>query len=174
MEQKKKKPAQLDKNGNPVRRPAKPANKSRPAGKPAAKPKRAIKPAAPAQPEYPMDWFFFHPEEYSVRQLQEVLSTVPNLDIEIWPELGILEATFPSKTFVDFERTEELPQEPALQAFLASHPCKSAYYVSVEPACHGADLAFLRETAAKTGGILVADTDGLSPIFGIYTDSYEI
>lgn len=170
MKQEKKKTTPLDKNGNPVRRPAKPAGKSRPAGNPSPKgpkAKKTAKPAAPREREYPMDWFFFHPEEYSVRQLKEILSAVPGLDIEVWPELGILEATFPSKTFVDFELTRELPQEPELQAFLAAHPCKAAYYVSVEPACHSEDLAFLRETAARAGGILVADTDGLYPAFGI-------
>lgn len=173
MDQKKKKPAQLDKNGNPVHRPAKPAGKSnpaksRPAGKSAPKPKKAAAPAAPAkEKEYPMDWFFFHPEEYTVRQLKEVLSDEPGLDIEVWPELGILEATFPNKTFVDFEGTEELPQEEELQAFLVAHPWKTAYYVSVEPVCHRKELEFLKDLAAQTGGILVADTDGLTPVFGI-------
>lgn len=169
MDQKKKKPAQLDKNGNPVRRPAKPASpKPRPAAKSAPKPKKEAKPAATVkEKEYPMDWFFFHPEEYTVRQLKEVLSTEPGLDIEIWPELGILEATFPNKVFVDFERTEELPQEEELLAFLAAHPWKSAYYVSVEPVCHRKELEFLKDITAQTGGILVADTDGLTPVFGV-------
>ncbi len=164
MAQKQKKPAQSGKNSSPVRRPAK--SKGKPAARKAAKAEKAEAPA-PAGKGFPIDWFFFHPEDYSVRQLREALSAFPGLDIEIWPELGVLEAAFPGETFVDFEPVGELPPEPELQAFLTAHPCKSAYYVSVEPACREAELAFLREAAARTGGIFAADTDGLSPAFGI-------
>jgi hypothetical protein len=177
MEQKKKMPTQLDKNGNPVRRPNKPSpakksakpasSRPKPNGKGGKPSKKPVKTPAPQEPEFPMDWFFFHPEVYSVRDLKALFDPIPGLDIEIWPDLGVLEITFPSKTFVDFEATQELPDDPALNQFLAQHPHQSAYYVSVEPVCHQADLDFLKETAAQSGGILLADNDELSPVFGI-------
>jgi hypothetical protein len=186
MEQNKKKPTQLDKNGNPVRRPSKAPKAgakrggkfdSKPWKKPGAqspkagqKPPRGKKPQNPAPTPpaetFPMDWIFLHAQDCPVQTLKELAAARADLDIETWPELGILEVTFPSKTFVDFEQTAELPDEPAIQAFLAQHPYKTAYYVSVEPVCTKEELDFLRDITARSGGILVADNDQLSPVFG--------
>ena len=90
--------------------------------------------------------------------------TVPDLDVEIWPDLNVLELTLPSKVFIDFEGTEADFEDEAGKSFLTSNKVKTCYLVSVEPTCGKEELALLKAIAEKTGGFFAADTADFQPI----------
>ncbi len=165
MPEKNQKPQRLDKNGRPYpgkKAAPRAAGKTAPAGKKAAgaKPPKA----APVGKEYPQDWLFLHREACPIHTLKACFPPVPGLDVEVWPELQISEITFPNKVFMDFEYTATPPQEAALLTLLEREGIQTVYYVSVEPVCGEAELAFLQQVVTAAGGLLVADNDALSPV----------
>ena len=175
MEPKQKKPLRLDKNGDPYpehrKKPSNPPKKAenptKSHGKPTEKSKKKTAPPTKAvERAYPADWFFFHKEDCPVEKLKPIFQSVAGLDVEIWRELQIAELTFPDKTFVDFEFTPTLPDEPALTRFAAENGVKTAYYVSVEPACGETAYEFLKLVAQQSGGFFVADDDELERRIG--------
>ena len=163
MSDPKKKSQRTDKNGRPY-----PAQKSGGKKKPAAKtgPGKAGKPnpAAPTEARHPADWFFLHREDYPVERLKAVLAALTDADLEVWPALQVMELTFPHHVYIDFECTDDPLQEPALQDLLKREAIRTVWYVSVEPYCSDAELAFLQRAAEATGGLIAADNEDLLPL----------
>lgn len=163
MSDNQKKSQRLDKNGRPYpenRDSSTQKKKSKSGGKSAK-----ARPPKQSGASHPMDWFFLHREPYTVDQLKEDFASVPDLDIEVWPGLQVMELTFPSKVYIDFEYTDDPPQEEDLMDLLKREQIQTVYYVTVEPFCSDAELEFLQDAARKTGGLIVADNDQLLPLF---------
>ena len=163
MSDPKKKSQRTDKNGRPY-----PAHKSGGEKKSSAKaaPGKSgrPKPAAPAGTRHPADWFFLHREDYPVERLKAALTALTDADLEVWPALQVMELTFPHHVYIDFECTDDPLQEPALQDLLKREAIRTVWYVSVEPYCSDAELAFLRRAAEATGGLIAADNEDLLPL----------
>ena len=144
------------------------AKKSKP-GKPAAKNQKNKKPGKkvitkPVRSLYPTDWFYFHTEDCPIRTLHAAAMTVPGLDVEIWPDLNVMELTLPNKNFIDFEGSEADFDDEAGKSFLTANKVKTCYLVSVEPTCGKEELELLKELAQKTGGFFAADTADFQPV----------
>lgn len=129
--------------------------------KPVKKKKAPV--ALPKSP-YPEAWLYISPKEMTVQQLRDYFRTIPELDVECWPELGVLELTFPNKRYIDFERSEPALGEKAGDQFLADHRAKSLYMVSAEPICTQDEVDFLRQSAKALGGLFAADTEDFQPV----------
>lgn len=165
-----KKPQRLDKNGRPYpdhkeKKKAKFPYPTKGKGGKSAKPGKPAKKKGPEPvgKEHPVDWFYLHPEACTVDRLKEIFLRVPELDVEVWPELQILELTLPNGVFIDFEYTGEPPQEPGLLSLLEQEKIQTVYYVSVEPFCSDPELDLLLKAVQQAGGLLAADTDSLKP-----------
>ena len=166
-----RKPTRLNKDGTPAAdRPAKKKSSAK-NGKHApakggrkgvsAKPAKPKQPERPKGPQYPGEWIYLHREEQTVRQLKEYFLRFPELDVEVWPELEVLELTFPSGVFVDFERArpEELPEDDWFRALVEREKPQTRYFLSVEPYCGEAEMDFLRRLKEDTGAVLAADSE---------------
>lgn len=126
--------------------------------------KKKKAPVALPKSPYPVEWLYISPEEMTVQQLRDYFRTIPELDVECWPELGVLELTFPSKRYIDFERSDLTLGDEAGNRFLADHQAKSLYMVSAEPVCTQDEVDFLRQSAKALGGLFAGDTESLQPV----------
>lgn len=137
------------------------------------KPKHTKKKAPAPVPKspYPTDWLYLHQEPVTVQALRDYFKTVPQLDVECWPELQVLELTFPNKNYIDFEAGPlDLGDEESNQ-LLAAHQAKTVFYVSAEPICTEETLSCLRKAAQALGGCFVADNDSFQPVIGEISSS---
>lgn len=113
---------------------------------------------------FPTDWLYLSPEEVTVQDLKAFFQTIPELDVECWPQLGVLELTFPSKRYIDFEEAAlDLGDEEGNQ-FLAAHQAKRLYFVSAEPVCTQEEVDVLTSVAKALGGLFAADTEDFKPV----------
>lgn len=126
--------------------------------------KKKKAPVALSKSPYPVEWLYISPEEITVQQLRDYFRTIPELDVECWPELGVLELTFPNKRYIDFECSQLTLGDAANDAFLAAHHAKSLYMVSAEPICTQDEADFLRQSARALGGFFAADTEDFQPV----------
>lgn len=113
---------------------------------------------------HPTDWLYLNQTPVTVQNLRDHFQTMPQLDVECWPELQVLELTFPNKHYIDFEAAPlDLGDEESNQ-LLAAHQAKTVFYVSAEPICTEESLSCLRSVLPALGGCFVADNDAFQPL----------
>lgn len=127
------------------------------------KPKKKVPPVKPQSP-YPTDWLYLSPEAVPVRTLRDYFLTLPDVDVECWPDLGVLELTFPDKHYIDFEAAPLDLGDPESNQLVSSLQAQTVFYVSVEPICSASSLDVLRAAAAALGGRFVADNQDFQPV----------
>lgn len=113
---------------------------------------------------FPTDWLYLSPDTVTIQELKTFFQTVPALDVECWPQLGVLELTFPSKRYIDFEETALDLGDQEGNHFLETHQARRLYCVSVEPICTQEEIAVLTAAAQALGGLFAADNENFEPI----------
>jgi hypothetical protein len=115
--------------------------------------------------KYPTSWYFMHTGDCTLDTLRAYFQRPDGPDVEVWRELGIVELTWPDKTFTDFQQVPcSFEDDEASNAFLAQHGIQTLYWVTVEPVCDDAGLARLQQAAQQLGGMFCADTSNFEPI----------
>lgn len=118
---------------------------------------------APVSP-YPTGWYLLHPGACGVQDIKAAFTRADGPDVEVWPELGVVELTWADGSYWDFQALPCDLEDEASNAFLAQEGTKTLYWLTVEPVCDEAGLARLREAAAALGGVLCGDTRDFTPI----------
>lgn len=111
----------------------------------------------------PMEWLGLAPEGVDTAALRDYFKTVPELDVECWGELGVVEVTFPSKRYIDFEAAKPEDMDEALTALMAEKNATTLYFVSVEPVSTREEQDFLSETAKALNMRFVVDNESFTP-----------
>lgn len=111
----------------------------------------------------PMEWLGLAPEGVDTAALRDYFKTVPELDVECWGELGVVEVTFPSKRYIDFEAVKPEDMDEDLTALMAEKNAQTLYFVSVEPVSTREEQDFLSETAKALNMRFVVDNETFSP-----------
>ncbi len=119
--------------------------------------------AAPAS-KYPTSWYLMSAGDCTVQDLKAAFAVPGGPDVEVWQELGIVELSFPDKTFVDFQLVPCDLEDEASNAFLAEHQIKTLYWVTVEPVCDDGQLDFLQSAANRLGAMFCGDTVNFLPM----------
>lgn len=129
--------------------------------------RRAKRPAtpkpAPVSP-YPTGWYLMHPGDCDVQAIKAAFTRPDGPDVEVWPELGVVELTWPDGGFWDFQALPCDLEDEASNAFLAEHAIRTLYWLTVEPLCGESELARLTEAARTLGCMICADTKDFRPI----------
>lgn len=127
--------------------------------------KNGKKPAVKVTPvsTCPMEWLGLAPEGVDTAALRDYFKTVPELDVECWGELGVVEVTFPSKRYIDFEAAKPEDMDEALTALMAEKNAQTLYFVSVEPVSTREEQDFLSETAKALNMRFVVDNETFTP-----------
>lgn len=128
---------------------------------------RSKGPAAPKPvpvSPYPTGWYLMHPGSCDVQSIKAAFTLPGGPDVEVWPELEVVELTWEDGSFWDFQALPCDLEDEASNAFLAEHGIQTLYWLTVEPVCDEAGLARLREAAPRLGCMICADTRDFTPI----------
>lgn len=114
--------------------------------------------------KYPTSWYLMSVRDCTVQDLKAAFAVPGGPDVEAWRELGIVELSFPDKTFVDFQLVPCDLEDEASNAFLVEHQIKTLYWVTVEPVCGDGQLDFLQSAANRLGAMFCGDTVNFLPM----------
>lgn len=127
--------------------------------------KKPVQKAAPVS-AYPMEWLGLAPESVDVDTLKSYFQTIPELDVECWRELGVVEITFPNKRYIDLEIAKPEDMDDVLTALMAERKAEKLFFVSVEPVCMEEEKEFLAAAAKALNMSFVGDNESFEPVVG--------
>lgn len=142
------------------------------------------KPASKATaPKVPGEWFYMCPSEIMVENIQEALETMEGIDIEVWKEMGVLEAQLPTRhvnqktlemikkgtaerpdtVSLDFSLLELDLEDEYSNQYLKEHEVKTLFSVSFKPDTYTVIKPALLSIKDILGGFFCGDTEDFTP-----------
>jgi len=120
-----------------------------------------IKNANTVKRDLPPGWIIMSRKEITVADIKALLD---DGDIEIWPEVGVLEITIGEKSSVDIEAFDADPRDEYSCDYIAKNGIKELFYVSFRPEDFDAAEKILKKIAAGIDGFICGDTEDFAPI----------
>lgn len=110
-----------------------------------------------------INWYYMCPAEITVTDLQAAISDC-ELEIEIWPEAGVLEVVVEEKQSMDIEQCELDLGDEFSNNYLAECQTKTLFYITYKAEIDDRCQLLLRAIVEKHGGRVCADTDDFTPL----------
>jgi len=120
-----------------------------------------IKNANTVKRDLPPGWIIMSRKEITVADIKALLDEG---DIEIWPEVGVLEITIGEKSSVDIEAFDADPRDEYSCDYIAKNGIKELFYVSFRPEDFDTAEKILKKIAAGIDGFICGDTEDFSPV----------
>ena len=120
----------------------------------------------PSTPKVPGEWFYMCPGEITVEDLKKALEPVEGIDLEIWKEMGVLEATLcknEENYGMDFSLLELDLQDDYSNEFLKEHQVKTLFSVSFKPENYDTIKNLMLTIKESLTGFFCGDTDDFTP-----------
>ena len=114
------------------------------------------------KPTQPNEWFIMSRQPILVSDLKGLFD--PQADIEIWPELGVLEIVMGEKSSMDIEMIETDLGDEYSNAYLQEHQIQALFTATFRPEDYDSAEPYLKTIAAGIDGIVCADTEDFTPV----------
>ncbi len=111
---------------------------------------------------HPHEWFIMSRNPITASDLKELFDAAE--DIEIWPELGVLEIVLGEKSSVDIEMLEVDLGDEYSNAYLKENQIKALFAVTFKEEDYDSAEPYLKTIAAGIDGIVCADTEDFTPV----------
>ena len=118
-----------------------------------------------------LELLYMGTKEASVKDLEEVLvadlSEEEKENVQIWPQIGIMEITLPSEQVVDVETMNGFMDNEEDLAFMKEHGIETVYALTMEETALEAFRPMAERWMNAFGGFVCSDSDDFMPmIFG--------
>lgn len=118
-----------------------------------------------------LELLYMGTKEASVKDLEEVLvegmSEEEKENIQVWPQIGIMEITLPSEQVVDVETMNGFMDNEEDLAFMKENEIQTVYALTLEETALDAFRPFAETWMKAFGGFVCSDSDDFMPmIFG--------
>lgn len=110
----------------------------------------------------PHGWIIMAREEITVADIKTIIGDSD--DIEIWPEVGVLEITIGEKSSVDIEAFDADPRDEYSCEYITKNGIKELFYVTFKAEDYDAAEVILKKIAAGIDGFICGDTDDFTPV----------
>lgn len=117
----------------------------------------------PAEPRYPIHWYYMDHEEITVEEIRQVLDPM-EYNIEIWREAGVLEIGVSEKASVDMEECDLDMGDAYSNDFLTQNEVRSLFYVTINSGEEDSCVAAMKKIASVRGGMFCGDTEDFTPV----------
>lgn len=112
------------------------------------------------------EWFFMSTSELDVVKVKEVLETIPDVELEVWKEMCIVECNIPDKMNMDMEQIACDLQDEESNAFLKEKNVKTLFAVTIQASEMEIVKPVLQQIATALDGFFCADTEDFQPQIG--------
>lgn len=109
----------------------------------------------------PGEWLYVAPEGVNARRIADV---IPNQEMELWEEAGVIEIMVSEKQSVDIEHVRIHPKDELTRAFVESHGCSEVFLVTFPSEIYEQTLSVMRQILAECGGLFCGDNEDFSPV----------
>ena len=129
--------------------------------------KKKVAGAAPVKKSNVLEeWFFMSASELDVDKVKEVLKTIPDVELEVWKEMGVIECNIPDKLYMDMEQIACDLQDEESNAFLKEKNVKTLFVVTIQAGEMEFIEPVLQQTATALNGFFCGDTEDFQPQIG--------
>ncbi len=111
----------------------------------------------------PQGWFLMSRRQISVADLKLIAVEMCD-DVEIWPELGVLEIVLAEKGSIDIETLALDLRDDYSNNYLKEHEVRSLFYVNFPEEEYEKARGVLKKMAEAMDGFVCGDTEDFSPI----------
>lgn len=134
-----------------------------------------------ATPKVPGEWFYMCSKEITVEDIKKSLEEIEGIDLEIWKEMGVLEAELPSQeqkassdknevteeaevVSLDFSLLELDLEDEYSNQFLSEHDVKTLFAVAFKPDTYECIKPVMVKVKELLGGFFCGDTEDFTPV----------
>ncbi len=111
-----------------------------------------------------VEFYYLTPSDVKVKELSAVIKSVAQDQVEIWPDLNLMEVVLESDSLI-FQDARECFIDPLDQEYFEAEGIVSMYTVSYEIQDEKTAKSVLREILQNFGGFIGSDTDDFEPKF---------
>lgn len=110
--------------------------------------------------DLPQGWIIMSRAEITVSDIRDI---VGDENIEVWPEVGVLEIPLGEKSSIDIEEFDTDPRDEYSCEYVAKNSIKKLFYVSFRPEDYDAAEVILKKIASAIDGFICGDTEDFTP-----------
>lgn len=124
--------------------------------------------AAARKPQKPqktiLEFYYMIPDEVTAKELTETVTCVKAEDVDVWPELNLMEVVLESDSLILQDSREDFT-DPADLAFIEGYQIKSIFSVSYGQSDQATACRILKQMMEARGGFICSDTENFEPMW---------
>ena len=125
--------------------------------------KKIKKPFKKTIPAVPEDYFLMLPVNTTAEDIKDALSSI-HTDVEIWPEVEVLEVILAEKLSMDIEKADMDLDDETILSFAEKENKPSIFYLTLRAEGYEKGLPLMKRIVQELDGVIVADTEDLTPV----------
>jgi hypothetical protein len=112
-----------------------------------------------------IDLLYMTPQELTAKDIAELFLAHPELTIELWAEMNVVEILLSNQNSVDFEAIDIDFKSPSDAAFVKNRGIKTAYAINLCEDDLSVATTYFEELVARFSGFVCADSEDFTPVY---------